>query len=269
MITPYNPSRGIDLYIDSSGEDDWDIETENEKYYLHGLMSCTPSSEWNSWMDIHKTKYDGMIHWAAGKFGKEQKLEDKKGKCRELLTMHPWFQTAIIAIDKKAFKDFILRKYGRNITKYEAAKIIWKNTGASFLKTIIPHMKKLVPDDPWGCLNIHKIVINNPKGGNKSDIEKIIKTELGRTPEFVPAGHYGIDALDGVLWAFHRCFNLGRTDCLPDSAHTFNEDFNVFVTGVTSEQPMLLQNISDINEFKKCEVDTCPPIETNLSRTGS
>ena len=122
--------------------------------------------------------------------------------------------------------------------------------GASFLKTVIPHMKKLVPDDPWGCLNIRNIVINIPKGGNKSVIENIIKTAFGRTPEFVPAGHYGIDALDGVLWAFHRCLNLGKTDCLPTSVQTFNEDFKVFVYGVMSERPILLRNMSDINDFK-------------------
>ena len=122
--------------------------------------------------------------------------------------------------------------------------------GASFLKTVIPHMKKLVPDDPWGCLNIRNIVINIPKGGNKSVIENIIKTAFGRTPEFVPAGHYGIDALDGVLWAFHRCLNLGKTDCLPTSVQTFNEDFKVFVCGVMSERPILLRNMSDINDFK-------------------
>ena len=249
MITPYDPSRGIDLYIDSSGEDDWDIETQD--YYLHGLMLCSPSDEWISWMDIHKTKYEGMIHWSYGKYGKQKlKLADVKGKCRELIAMHPWFQTAILVIDKKAFKEFFLRKYSREITKYDAAKSIWKITGPSFLKTIIPHMKKLVPDDPWGCLNIRNIVINNPSR-NKLVIENTIKTEFGRMPEFVPAGHYGIDALDGVLWAFHRCLNLGKADCLPESVQTFNEGFNVFVCGIKSEKPVWLQSVNDINDFKK------------------
>ena len=112
-------------------------------------------------------------------------------------------------------------------------------------------MKTLVPNDSWGCLNIRNVVINNPKGGNKSEIENMIKIEFDRTPEFVPAGHYGIDALDGVLWAFHRCLNLGKTDCLPRSIHAFNEDFNVFLLGVACEKPMLLRNMSDINDFKK------------------
>jgi len=250
MITPYNPLRGIDLYVDASGEDDWDIE--NGKYYLHGLMLCSPSSEWVEWMKTHQTKFDGMIHWSDGEFGKQKrKLEDVKGKCRELLVMHPWFQTVIFAINKKAFKEFFLGTYGRKIKKCEGSKSVWQTMGVSFLNTVIPHMKKLAPDDPWGCLNVRNVVINNPKGGNKSAIEKIIKTKLGRTPEFVPAGHYGIDALDGVLWAFHRCFNLGKTDCLPKLVQTFNKDLNVFVCGVTSEKPMLLKNMRDIDNFKK------------------
>jgi hypothetical protein len=100
-------------------------------------------------------------------------------------------------------------------------------------------------------LNIRNIVINNPKGGNKLVIENIIKTEFGRTSKFVPAGHYGIDALDGVLWAFHRCLNLGKTDCLPESGHAFSKDFNVVVLGVTSDKPIFLRNLCDINDFKK------------------
>ena len=238
------------MYIDASGEDDWGIETE--KYYLHGLMLCSPSAEWVNWIKIHQTKYDGMIHWAAGEFGRQrQKLKDKKGNCRELLTTHPWFQTVIFVIDKKALKDLFLRTYGRKILKYEAVKSIWKIFGASFLKKIIPHMKTVVPHDPWGCLNIRNIIINNPKGANKSAVENIIKAEFCRKPKFVPAGHYGIDALDGVLWAFQRCLNLGKADCMPESAHTFYEDFNVFICGIKSEKPVLLRNMSDINDFKK------------------
>ena len=249
MITPYNPSRGIDLYIDASGEDDWDIE--NERYYLHGLMLCSPSYEWITWMDIHKKKYDGMIHWSYGKYGQQKlKLEDVKGKCRELITMHPWFQTVIFAVDKKALKEFFLHKYGRKIAKYEAFKSIWKIMPVSFLNTIMPHLKTVVPNDPWGCLNIRNIVINNPSR-NKLVIENAIKTEFGRIPEFVPAGHYGIDALDGVLWAFHRCLNLGKADCLPETIHTFSKDFNVFVCGLKSEKPMLLRNKNDIDDFKR------------------
>jgi hypothetical protein len=249
MITPYNPLRGIDLYIDSSGEDNWDKKTE--KYYLHGLMLCSPSSEWIDWMNIHKTKFDGMIHWSAGEFGKQKlKLKDKKSECRELLTIHPWFQTAILVIDKAAFTEFFLRTRGRKIRKYEAAKSIWQTMGTSLLDTVIPHMKKLVPDDPWGCLNIRNVVINNPKGGNKSVIQNIIKSKFDRIPEFVPAGHYGIDALDGVLWAFHRCLNLGKTDCLPKSVQTFSKDLNLFVFGIASEKPMQLRNVNDINNFR-------------------
>lgn len=251
MITPYNPLRGIDLYIDASGEDDWDVG--NEKYYLHGLMLCGPSSEWINWMEIHKTKYDGMIHWSYGEFGKQKlKLEDVKGKCRQLIRMHPWFQTVIFAIDKKALKEFFLHKHGRKITKYEAFKSIWKVMPVSLLKTIMPHMKSLVPNDPWGCLNLRNVVINNPTR-NKSIIEKTIKAEFGRTPEFVSAGHYGIDALDGVLWAFHRCLNVGKADCLPDSIQAFNKNLNIFIFGLASEKPLLLRNMNDINDFKNDE----------------
>ena len=250
MITPYNPLRGIDLYIDSSGEDDWDIETQ--KYYLHGLMLCGPTGEWINWMKIHQTKYDGMIHWSDGKFGKQkQKLKNVKGNCRELLTMHPWFKTMIVVFDKKAFKEFFFYKYGRKIEKYDAVKTVWQKYGATCLKLLIPHLKTLALKDPWGCLNIRNVVINNPKGGSKSVIESIFKMELGRIPEFVPAGHYGIDALDGVLWAFHRCLNLGKIDCLPESVHTFNKDFDVLVCGVASGKPKALLNLSDINDFKK------------------
>jgi hypothetical protein len=249
MITPYNPSRGIDLYADSSGEDDWDLEIG--KYYLHGLMLCAPSDDWIQWMEIHETEYDGMIHWSDGTYGKQkQKLKDVKGRCRELLSAHPWFQTAIFVIDKKSFKEFFSQKYGRDLSKCEASKSLWQTMGASLLSTIIPHMKQLVPDDPWGYLNVRKIIINNPKGGDKSAIERIIKAKLGRIPEFVPAGHYGIDALDGVLWAFQRYLNLGKADCLPASAHSFAQDLGVFLFGIVSGKPVLLRNLDDIEKFK-------------------
>ena len=255
MITPYNPSRGIDLYVDSSGEDDWDVETH--KYYLHGLMLCGPSSEWVNWMKIHQTKYNGMIHWSDGEFGKQkQKLENVKGNCRELLTMHPWLKTVIVAFDKKAFKDFFEQKYGVTIEKYDAVKSVWKNYGATCLELVIPHLKTLVPEDPWGCLNVRNIVINNPKGGNKSLIESIFKTELNRIPQFVPAGHYGIDALDGVLWAFQRCLNLGKTDCLPEPVLNFSKDFEVLVCGIKSDKAMTLLNMSDVGNFKSGLMNT-------------
>lgn len=181
---------------------------------------------------------------------RKTEIRRQKGKCRELLAMHPWFQTVIFAIDKKAFSEFFFRKFGRKIQKYDAVKSIWQIMGVSLLGKVIPHIKKLVPDDPWGCLNVRNIAINNPKGRNKSAIENVIKSKFSRTPEFVLAGHYGIDALGGVLWAFHRCLNLGKVDCLPRSVQNFNKDFYIFVSGVVSEKLTLLQNMRDINKLK-------------------
>jgi hypothetical protein len=234
MITSYNPSRGVDLYVDSSGEDDWNIETG--KYYLHGLMLCLPTKEWNNWIKIHQTKYDGMIHWSDGRFGKKkQKLENVKANCRELIAMNPWFKTIISVFDKKAVKEMFLNKYSSEVEKYDVTKAVWESFGATALEMVIPHLKAQFPNDPLGHLNVRHVIINNPKGGDKSAIENVFKTEVGRTPEFVPAGHYGIDALDGILWAFHRCLNLGKTDCLPEPIHNFNENFNVLICGVKSD----------------------------------
>jgi hypothetical protein len=250
MSTANNRSCGFDLYIDSSGEDDWGIDTE--KYYLHGLIACGPSDEWLQWTRIHKTEFDGMVHWSAGIFGQhKRKLENKKRKCRDLLAMHPWGQTVIYAFDKKAIKDFIDRKLGKKITKHELVERLWNIMGVSYLRTILPHMEKMLPNAPDGSLNIHEIIINNPKGGHKPMIENIIQRELDRKPKFVPAGHYGIDALDGVLWAFHRCLNRGATDCLPNSINAFAEDLNLVLLGCKTNKPIFLGNTSDIDDFRK------------------
>lgn len=237
------------MYVDASGEDDWDVN--RDRYYLHGFMCCGASPEWLHWIETHRTKYNGAIHWAPGTFGKEkQKLPNKKDACRQLLAMHPWLQTGIHVFDKLQFQQFILGKYGRGVKKYDVVRRIWQTSAIEYLKLMMPHLKKLVPNDPFGCLNLRHVIINNPKGGNRLAIESRIKTEFGRIPRFMSAGHYGIDALDGVLWAFHRLFNLGKSDCLPQSALDFSRDLQVVVLGVRSNRPILLRNATDVAEFR-------------------
>lgn len=88
MKTTYNPTRGIDLYLDASGEDDWLVGTT--RYYLVGFMACGASGEWIQWMEKHRTEYDGMIHWSAHQFGKQKrKLLHPEEHCKGLLAMHP------------------------------------------------------------------------------------------------------------------------------------------------------------------------------------
>jgi len=249
MKTPYRPSRGIDLYLDASGEDDWQIGTE--RYYLVGFMACGASSEWIQWMEKHRTEYDGVIHWSAHKFGKqEQKLLHPEGQCKDLLATHPWLQTGIYVFDKKAFKESVREKLGRAVKESDIVKRLWYIPAVTYLKMLIPRVRQLVPHDPWGCTNIRNIIINNPKGGDKGIIERVITKEFGRKPRFVPTGHLGIDALDGVLWAFQRYFNHGKRDCLPDVATDFSKDLNVGVLGIKSDKPILLRNVSDIEAFK-------------------
>ena len=260
MITPYDPLRGIDFYLDASGEDDWSINAK--QFYLLGFMVCAPSSEWIRWIETHRTKFDGMIHWSDGRCGRQkQKLPNIKGECRALLAAHPWLQTGICAFDVKTFKDFLRKKLNRDITRYEVTRRLWRIEAVSYLKMLIPYLKEAVPSDPWGCLNVRDIVINNPKGGNRGLIEGSVKEEFGRTPKFVPAGHYGIDALDGVLWAFQRCLNLGKTDCLPGHPRDFADDFNVVVLGMKSDKPILLRNIRDIEAFKNGNVLTLETVD--------
>jgi hypothetical protein len=250
MITPYNASRGIDLYVDASGEDDWDLE--QEKYYLHGLMLCSPSREWIDWMKVHQTKYAGFVHWSDGKFGKQkQKLENVKAHCRKLLATHPWFRAAIFVIEKKAFKEFFLSRYKRRIKKCEASRALWRTMGVAFLNTIMPHLKKLVPNEPLGCLNVREVVINNPKGGSRQEIEKAIWEAIGRKPKFVAAGHPGIDALDGALWAFQRCLNSGKSDCIPEAVRSFNKDLSVSLLGLIAGELFRLDSLIAIKEFRK------------------
>jgi hypothetical protein len=146
MLTPYNPLRGVDLYVDASGEDDWDVE--HDRYYLHGFMWTGPSEEWLAWMNAHKTKYEGLVHWANGEFGKDnKKLPNKKEACRGLLSSHPWSQTGIYVFDKKLFKEFVADRYGRKPTRYEIVKRVWKIMGVSYLNQLVPHLKKLVPEE--------------------------------------------------------------------------------------------------------------------------
>jgi hypothetical protein len=245
VITPYNPSRGIDLYVDAAGEDDWQVGMD--KYYLFGQMVCGASPEWIQWMTTHKTEYGGMVHWSAGKFGKQRlSLPNKKRKCRELLATHPWLKTSIYAFDKESFYNAL----PVNATKRLVVQRLWHIFTIHFLGTVMPHIKNLVPDDQWGCLNIRNVIINNPKVADKGLIETVVKKEFGRVPKFVSAGHYGIDALDGVLWAFYRYLNLGRGDCIPDTASDFSKDLDVVIIGIKSEKPVMLRNTGDIDLFK-------------------
>lgn len=250
MVTPHNPSRGIDLYVDASGEDDWDLP--GETFYLHGLMLCGPSRKWIEWMRIHQTRYEGMIHWSDGRFGKQKrKLDGVKAQCRELLATHPWFRASIYVINRKEFSESYFSKHGRRIKKCEVSRAIWKNMGASFLNTVIPHLKSIVPDDQLGCLSVRQVVINNPKRGSRQEIQRTFQKMVDRTPEFVSAGHPGIDALDGVLWAFHRCLNLGKPDCLPDPVGSFNKDLGVFLLGLVSDNLVKLDSMAAIEDFRR------------------
>ena len=249
MITTYNPARGIDLYLDASGEDDWRID--RERFYLIGFMACGTSSDWIEWIGRHKTQYDGMIHWSDGRFGKQkQRLPNTKGECRDLLAAHPWLQTGIYVFDKKAFKESVREQLGRAVRESDIVKRLWYIPAVTYLKMLLPRVKQIVPEDAWGCTNIRDIIINNPKVGDKGVIERVITKEFGRNPQFVPAGHFGIDALDGVLWGFQRYLNVGKKDCLPEQANDFSKHLNVVVLGIRSETPILLRDFSDIEAFK-------------------
>jgi hypothetical protein len=249
MKTPYNPTRGIDLYLDASGEDDWQVGTAS--YYLVGFMACGASGEWIQWMEKHRAEYDGMIHWSAHQVGRqERKLLHPEEHCKDLMARHPWLQTGIYVFDKQAFTESVRERLGRAVKESDIVKRLWYIPAVTYLKMLIPHVKQVARHDPWGCTNIRHIIINNPKGGDKGIIERVITKEFGRMPQFVPAGHFGVDALDGVLWAFQRYFNQGKADCLPISTGDFSKDLNVCVLGVKSDIPTLLRNASEIEAFK-------------------
>jgi hypothetical protein len=216
------------------------------------MMLSSPSGEWVKWMSVHQTQYDGMIHWSAHEFGRQkQKLQNVKAKCRELLVTHPWFCAVIYVLHKEDFKRNWLAKHGRQLKKSEVSRALWKNMGVSFLNTVVPHFKQLVPEDPFGCLNVRNVVINNPKGGSRQEIGAIFQDLVGRSPAFVPAGHPGIDALDGLLWAFHRCMNLGKFDCVPMGVQSLYKELNVWGFGLSGGTLVRLDSVSAMDNFRK------------------
>jgi hypothetical protein len=250
MITPYNPRRGIDLYIDAAGEDDWD--KGSDKYYIHGIMFAGPSPQWLKWMEIHTNEFGGMVHWSDGRFSNNIELPQKKKRCGEFIRSAPWLQTCVIAFHKEKVKRHFLENHGFIPKKYEATRPMWTLAGSIAMAGLIPHLKNMDIKDDWGCLNARNVVINNPKGGNRGEIAQKFAEKIGRTPEFVASGHSGIDALDGVLWSIRRVFELGKDDVIADDQTDITSKYNIVVCAVDEDLiPKPLRTTREIMDFAK------------------
>lgn len=211
--TPLDPLRGIDIYMDAAGSDNW--TSSNDKFYINGVIFTSARDQWVQWMKDHSVLFKGKVHFSDREFGNGEKLHHPEMISKALISKLPWAFAFVNLHHKASIADHLHSKVGGDPPrKFEITREMWRSMLPSISERFIPQINRA-----WGNPEnkniIRKICINNPQGADLGEVTRHIRQKLSRDPEFVPAGHPGIDALDGLLWAIRRFVELGKSDAVP------------------------------------------------------
>ncbi len=242
---PVREDQGLDLYMDASGCDNW---SNSERFYLSGVIATTPRPQWVEWMHQHQFDLGGRIHFSERIIGDGTPLYNTADVCRQILTNLPWSFSFVVIQDKQSIIDMMTRVAGSGAGPQDYSAAAWKMLPGTLGLGVMDLINRAF-QRPAGTNGIRKVVINNPSSGDLNEIRLECQRVLHREPEFVPNGHPGIDAVDGLLWAFRRFVELGRSDAVPWSA-TEPIPTQIIVGGVRGRAVTRLASLAEVQRWK-------------------
>lgn len=237
------------IYGDAAGNDAWG--PHDGACYVFGWAVVRKSHRWKQYRELHASRGRGHIHMAERTPGGPK---ERDALCREILSSEPYDLAYVFIVDKKKYRENLIRKRGAPPHRSAIQEYLWGRL------SVVAGPPVLLTSDIKGMRSrqspINGLVYNHPGEGKASEnrIRQIVNHTWkgGVRCEFRPGGDPGIDLADTLAWSFHRVATGHAATHLPWAAgEGFGLRLSVFLIDDDSDSDRDIERIVSIDHLKR------------------